>query len=65
MLPEAIYHQPMSQYCYAYDPDMVHIRIRTAKEDFTEVKIFYKDKFDWSQHGSAVMQRELSDEEFD
>lgn len=65
MLPEAIYHQPMSQYCYAYSPDTVHIRIRTAKEDFTEVKVFYKDKFDWSQHGSAVMRRELSDEEFD
>lgn len=65
MLTEAIYHQPMSNYCYAYDEDNVHIRIRTAIKDFTEIKVFYKDKFDWTQHGCVTMQQELSDGEFD
>lgn len=65
MLIEAIYHQSMSNYCYAYDADTVNIRIRTARNDFTQLKVLYKDKFDWSQNGVIDMIHELSDDQYD
>ena len=65
MQPEAIYHQPMSNYCYAYDEKTIHIRIRTAKKDFAVVTVLYKDKFDWNIHGTVNMKLDMSDSLFD
>ncbi len=43
----AIYHRPKSNYCYAYDKNTVHIRIRSAKGELTKVSLIYGDKYNW------------------
>ncbi len=48
MLKEAVYHQPKSSYCYAYDKKTLHIRLRTKKNDMTSVYLIHADPYEWS-----------------
>ncbi|SES22215.1 alpha-glycosidase [Salisediminibacterium halotolerans] len=48
MLLEAIYHQPKSQYAYAYDEETLHIRVRTKRGDMDRVAVIWGDKYNFS-----------------
>ncbi|GIO98648.1 neopullulanase [Paenibacillus lautus] len=66
MLLEAIYHRPRNAYCYAYDDNLIHIRIRTKKDDLEEVHAFYGDKYDWDNTAcEKALHKIASDELFD
>ena len=41
----AIYHRPESEYAYLYKEGLVHIRIRTKKEDIKKILLHYGDPF--------------------
>lgn len=43
---EAIYHLPKSSYCYAYDKDTIHIRIRTKYNECNQILLIYGDPYD-------------------
>ncbi|GAA0609761.1 alpha-glycosidase [Virgibacillus siamensis] len=47
MLKEAIYHRPKNNYAYAYNKELLHIRIRTKKGDLEKVRLIYGDPFDY------------------
>lgn len=60
-----IYHRPKSNYCYAYDKDNIHIRLRGAKGDLKKVTLIYGDKYEWNNHKKVVMPLTLSDKLYD
>ncbi len=43
----ALCHIPKSNYAYAYRSDVLHIRLRTAKDDMSRVNIVFGHKFNW------------------
>lgn len=53
---QAVYHQPKSNYCYAYNDSSFHIRIRAATGDLTGVVLVYGDKFEWDKRREIVME---------
>ncbi|WP_054956955.1 alpha-glycosidase [Paenibacillus dakarensis] len=66
MFLEAIYHRPRKNWSYAYDGNTVHLRIRTKKDDMTEVFALTGDKYIWEQTMEYIpMKRLASDELFD
>jgi len=66
MLLEAIYHRPGNSYCYSYDNDTIHIRLRAKKGDLRSVTALYGDKYDWDKTvREAAMFIMGSDELFD
>lgn len=42
---EAIYHRPGNNWCYAYDKETLHIRLRTKRNDIGRVQVFAVDKY--------------------
>lgn len=58
---QAVYHQPKSNYCYAYNETAIHIRIRTARGDSIKVVLVYGDKFEWNKHGEMILEYECND----
>lgn len=48
MLLEAIYHQPKSQYAYAYNKETLHIRVRTKRDDMDRVSVVWGDKYNFA-----------------
>ncbi|NJP37088.1 glycoside hydrolase family 13 protein [Alkalicoccus luteus] len=58
MLLEAIYHQPKSQYAYAYDHETLHIRVRTKKDDMDRVSVVWGDKYDF--HEETIRTSEMN-----
>ena len=63
---QAIYHLPKSNYCYAYDKDTIHIRLRGAKRDIKKVVLIYGDKYIWEESKKEVsMSFNCSDEKYD
>ncbi|MFD1175598.1 alpha-glycosidase [Paenibacillus puldeungensis] len=66
MLLEAIYHRPKLNWTYAYDYKTLHIRLRSKKNDLTEVYAFTGDKYMWDESKELVpMHLMISDEMFD
>lgn len=66
MLLEAIYHRPRLNWCYAYDRETVHLRLRSKKNDLTEVFTYAGDKYAWEQEPALIpMKKFVSDEMFD
>lgn len=69
MLLEAIYHRAQSPYVYMYQKDVLHIRLRTKKDDVESVRCFYGDPFLWEdnvwRHEECEMTRSGRDELFD
>ena len=47
MNKQAVYHKAKSSYCYAYNENEIHIRIKTAKNDCQKIEIVYGDKYEW------------------
>lgn len=52
---QAVFHQPKSNYCYAYNENTVHLRIRTAVGEQPDINLIYGDKFRWDNHHETVM----------
>jgi glycosidase len=65
MNKEALCHIPKSNYAYAYKENELHIRLRTAKDDMTQVNIIFGGKFHWDQKQKQPMKKILSDEFYD
>lgn len=66
MLLEAIYHRPKSNYAFANDNQKLHIRIRTKKEDMSNVTLSFADKCDSNSPATHVdMVKFASDSMFD
>lgn len=66
MFLEAIYHRPRKNWSYAYDGRTIHLRIRTKKDDITEVYALAGDKYLWDQTMEYIPMVKLSsDEMFD
>lgn len=50
---EAILHIPKSNYCYGYDVDTLHIRIRTKREEVNKIILRIGDPYDWQEGGAG------------
>lgn len=66
MLLEAVYHRPKLNWSYAYDLETIHLRLRSKRNDLTEVFAFAGDKYSWDDSKELVpMSKLVSDELFD
>jgi glycosidase len=45
MNTSALYHRPESEFAYLYDPETMHIRLRTARGDVREMELLYGDPY--------------------
>lgn len=61
----AIYHQPKSNYCYAYGENTLHIRIRVGKSEISNIVLIYGDKFRWNAHQSTSLNYACSVGDYD
>ena len=50
---EAIFHIPKSNYCYGYDKENLHIRIRSKKGEVDKVTLKVGDPYDWQEGGAG------------
>lgn len=41
----AIYHRPESEFAYLYDQEVLHLRLRTAKSDISQVQLIWGDPY--------------------
>ncbi|HIW32797.1 MAG TPA: alpha-glycosidase [Candidatus Paenibacillus intestinavium] len=63
---EAIYHRSQLNWAYAYDKQTLHIRLRSKKNDLTEVTLHSGDKYGWDHtNASTPMKKLASDQLFD
>lgn len=63
MLLEAVYHGPKQSWCYAYNGQNIHLRIRTKKNDVDSVFAFAGDKYAWDQTLENIPMTILSSDE--
>lgn len=61
MLKEAIYHRPKGNFAYAIDTKTVQIRLRTKKDDVTEVALLWGDPFTWEQTEDGTWQWKVNE----
>ena len=64
----AIYHRPESEYAYLYKDKIMHIRIRTKKDDIESIHLHYGDTFIFLEdhyEASKAMVKVTSDALFD
>ena len=50
---EAILHIPKSNYCYGYDKDTLHIRVRSKRGEVNKVTLKIGDPYDWQEGGAG------------
>ncbi|KGG80380.1 cyclomaltodextrinase [Caloranaerobacter azorensis H53214] len=62
---QAIYHRPKSNFCYAYDENVIHIRLRAAKGDIKKAVLIYGDKYNWEKRQELNMKLACSDDLYD
>lgn len=62
---QGIYHKQKSNYCYAYSNNVIHIRLRTAKDDCTKVIVVVAEKHRWMDKVKYTMKKIGSDHLFD
>lgn len=43
----ALYHQTTVPYAYPLDGEHLYVRLRAAKGDLSEVKLYYRDRYQW------------------
>lgn len=66
MFLEAVYHRPKQNWAYAYDPQTIHLRLRTKRADVQNAEVIYGDKYlPWNQMQTVPMRIIGSDELFD
>ncbi|MGN5041861.1 MULTISPECIES: alpha amylase N-terminal ig-like domain-containing protein [Aeromonas] len=49
----AIFHRSHTNMSYAYSSNQLHMRLRTAKGEVTEVFLRAGDPFDWASQGGG------------
>ena len=65
----ALLHRPESEYAYLYEKDIMHVRLRTKKDDVKEVKVIKGDPYliheeKWFNQ-SESMKKVASTEDYD
>ncbi len=69
MFKEAIYHRPKDNYAYVCTNNVLHIQIRTKKDDLKKVTLLHGDPYDWEgkqwQPTTTAMKKSGSDQLFD
>nr|WP_263323345.1 glycoside hydrolase family 13 protein [Neobacillus sp. Marseille-Q6967] len=69
MLKEVIYHRPKDNYAYVCTNNLLHIQIRTKRDDVKQVTLIYGDPYNWSQKewqtAAKKMKKSGSDQLFD
>lgn len=55
----AVIHQAKSEYAYAYGPDTLHFRIKTAKGDVGQVELLAIDPFNWVPRNDGTLVYDL------
>lgn len=66
MFLEAIYHRPQLNWSYAYDKETIHLRLRSKRNDLTEVTVLAGDKYAWDKTKELIpMNKLIADELFD
>lgn len=48
----AIYHRPESEFAYLYTKELMHVRLRTEKNDIESARLFYGDPYNWNENGT-------------
>ena len=61
----AVYHKAKSNFCYAYNENEIHIRIKTAKDDCDKIEIIFGDKYEWHKAKTEEMKLEYTDGIYD
>lgn len=61
----AIYHNPKSNYAYAFSNRELHLRIRTEKNDIKEVFVYIALKHAWEEKKKYRMEKIASDRLYD
>ncbi|TFB24500.1 alpha-glycosidase [Filobacillus milosensis] len=59
MLKEAIDHRPKNNYAYPYDNETLHIKLRTKKNDLSQVTLVYGDPFDWTNEEPNLYEKNM------
>ncbi|XEC94640.1 alpha-glycosidase [Paenibacillus tarimensis] len=54
---EAVYHRPKQNWCYMYDVNTVHIRIRAKRGDMQSIHVFIADKYEFESSLTPVPMR--------
>ncbi|MFS0784299.1 glycoside hydrolase family 13 protein [Bacillus sp. 1P06AnD] len=49
----ALYHRGENNYCYGYDKNTLHIRVRLAKKEATQVSLRIGDPYKWASGGGG------------
>ncbi|MNI04092.1 Cyclomaltodextrinase [compost metagenome] len=63
---ESVYHRMGQNWSYAYDETAIHIRLRTKRDDVSQVDLICGDKYGWDRtHSVYSMERLSSDNLFD
>ncbi|HIW32811.1 MAG TPA: glycoside hydrolase family 13 protein [Candidatus Paenibacillus intestinavium] len=57
---EAVYHRSQQNWAYAYDKQTLHIRLRTKKNDLTEVVLYSGDKYGWDHTDTITPMKKLA-----
>lgn len=66
MLRECFYHVSQSNWAYAYDKHTIHLRVRTKRDDVTDILAVTGDKYDWDRtYAEYPMKKTASDAYFD
>lgn len=63
---EAFYHVPRDKWAYAYDPETLHLRVRTQRDDVDQVLIWTGDKYNWEgTFQEQILDKSAHDDLFD
>lgn len=63
---ESVYHRPKLNWAYAYDEKTIHLRLRTKKDDVTDVSAWVGDKYAWDDTKELLpMEKTFTDKLFD
>jgi len=46
---EAVFHEPKGRFAYAYNEELLHIRLMTKKDSISNIEIVYGDPFLWTK----------------
>lgn len=66
MQREAFYHVSRDKWAYAYDPETIHLRVRTKRDDVDRLLIWTGDKYNWDgTFQKHALEKASSDDMFD
>ncbi|WP_138493508.1 alpha-glycosidase [Paenibacillus pinistramenti] len=63
---EAFYHVSRDKWAYAYDPETIHLRVQTKRDDVDQLLIWTGDKYDWDgTFEELALEKAAHDDMFD